>query len=227
MVKHDLYHLPPEVLRDLGQHVLRAAAEVQRLDSEFHARVAEAQWSTIDEWANGLEEYLLKRFDLCADQLLWVSDSPDPMAINALFGGYLDKFEDRAVAYASEVLQCLRSDLREDAISKIALKLSARKLLWLAEAKQRKAERPPEPKTANGAQEFAKTIATSRMKKRRSELVRRKRTGMTMADFARNVGKSTTAIYGMIKGDTTRFNAEALTDFLKRTGTTPEEWNRE
>ena len=149
MVKHDPYHLPPEVLRDLGPHVLRAAAEVQRLDSEFHARVAEAPWSTIDEWANGLEEYMLKRFDLCADQLLWVSDSPDPIAVNALFGGYLDKFEDRAVAYASEVLQCLRSDLREDAISKIALKLSARKLLWLAEAKQRKAERPPEPKTAN------------------------------------------------------------------------------
>jgi Helix-turn-helix len=56
---------------------------------------------------------------------------------------------------------------------------------------------------------------------------KRKRTGMTMADFARNVGKSTTAIYGMIRGDTTRFNAEALTDFLKRIGTTPEEWNRE
>jgi hypothetical protein len=75
-------------LRDLGPHVLRAAAEVQRLDSEFHARVAEAPWSTIDEWANGLEEYMLKRFDLCADQLLWVSDSPDPIAVNALFGGY-------------------------------------------------------------------------------------------------------------------------------------------
>jgi hypothetical protein len=42
-----------------------------------------------------------------------------------------------------------------------------------------------------------------------------------------SVGKSTTAIYGMIKGDTTRFNAEALTDFLKRIGTTAEEWNRE
>lgn len=82
-----------------------------------------------DEWANGLEEYMLKRFDLCADQLLWASDSPDPMAINALFGGYLDKFEDRAVAYASEVWQCQRSDLREDAISKIDLKLSARKFL--------------------------------------------------------------------------------------------------
>ena len=157
--------------------------------------MAEAQWSTIDDWTNGLEEYVLQRFDLCADQVLWVSDSPDPIAINPLFGGYLDKFEDRAVAHASEVLKCLRSDLREDAISKIALKLSARKLVWLAEAKQRKADRPPEPKTANVAQEFApaKIIVTSRMKKRRSELIRRKRTGMTMVDFARKVGKSVTA----------------------------------
>ena len=93
------------------------------------------------------EEYMLKRFDLCADQLLWVSDSPDPMAINALFGGYLDKFEDRALAHACEVLH-VYALMYGDAISRIALKLSARKLLWLAEAKQRKAERPPEPKTA-------------------------------------------------------------------------------
>jgi hypothetical protein len=50
---------------------------------------------------------------------------------------------------------------------------------------------------------------------------------MTMAAFARHVHKSSTAIYGMINGERTRYGTEALEDFLRTMGVSQEEWNGE
>jgi hypothetical protein len=72
---------------------------------------------------------------------------------------------------------------------------------------------------------------TPRLKAKRQSIVRRVRKSkgrdMTMAAFARHVHKSSTAIYGMINGERTRYGTEALEDFLRTMGVSQEEWNGE
>lgn len=69
------------------------------------------------------------------------------------------------------------------------------------------------------------TRPTAKTKASRQELVKTARGDRSMADFARHVGKSSTAIYGMINGDKTRFTAATLREFLDKIGSTLEAWN--
>lgn len=74
--------------------------------------------------------------------------------------------------------------------------------------------------------EHKPTRVTTQTKKRRSDIVRKYRHehDLTMADLARRFGTNSTAIYGMIKGDQTRYGQENLEKFLHGIGVSAEQW---
>lgn len=129
--------LPPAVQQVLGSYLLQTQSELHRLDSAFHEQFADAQWP---DCLQLVENYCLKRFDLIANQLLFASVSADPTSLNPLYEQYLELTKEKGLKFLSEALHPLRSDLREDFLSRITLKLGARKLKWLAEAKEAKIE---------------------------------------------------------------------------------------
>jgi len=63
--------------------------------------------------------------------------------------------------------------------------------------------------------------------KRRRQIVKNYKSSKqltTKLDLARNLGMSESAIDGMIRGDTTRFGSDTLSDFLKKIGVAPQDW---
>lgn len=75
----------------------------------------------------------------------------------------------------------------------------------------------------------APKAAQARLIQHRKRVVRdfRKRNGdLTMEQLARKVGKSASAIYGMMKCETKKFNAESLQEFLDAIKVPLEEWNQ-
>ncbi len=171
MDKRSLEEFPPAIRQAFGSYILQAQSEVHRLDSEFHERFADTQWP---DNLKLIDEYCLKRFDLCASQLSFSSVSDDPTSINPLYEQYLDLVKGKCLKFLGEVLHPLRSDLREEVLSQMGLKLSARKLWWLADAEQRASERPPTPAALADAQEAADPQGITHRKSRRG---RKKGTG--------------------------------------------------
>ena len=126
--------LPPNALEAVERYATEVSSELHRFDSQFFD-----QFSDASDWQTQLallEAYCLSRFDLMAEQMLFLSVSPDAVAINPLYEKCLNRVsEEKFLPFLSTVLNPLRADLREDVISRINLKLTAKKLTWLAEAK--------------------------------------------------------------------------------------------
>jgi hypothetical protein len=120
--------LPREAREALSRLSLECRGEVLEFDKVFQEKFAET--ASLDL----LEKYCLGRFDLCADQLLIVSNSADPTSLNPQYQSYLDILQQKGRAFLTNALRTMRFDVREEIISRIALKLSSRKLHWLREA---------------------------------------------------------------------------------------------
>jgi hypothetical protein len=124
------------VLNAAKRYALQAGADLQRFDSEQFERLAHIDdWQV---WNDLLEEYCVRRFDLFAEWMLFASVSPDPLALNPLYEKYLLHTINQGMRpWLSEVLEGLRADIREEVTSRINLRVTARKLYWLAQAKNR------------------------------------------------------------------------------------------
>jgi hypothetical protein len=79
-----------------------------------------------------VERYFLARFDLFASQLLSVA-SPATTHGEAHYERYLNEFYEMERAQLRRLLPEMRSDVREEIISRISLKLSGRRSHWLRE----------------------------------------------------------------------------------------------
>jgi hypothetical protein len=85
----------------------------------------------------------------------------------------------------------------------------------------------PKSSSASGhAAEPEESCVSPSIKKQRTGIVRKycKENALTMADLARRLGTNTTAIYGMIKGDTSRYGPDNLDRFLKGIGVSLQTW---
>ena len=87
------------------------------------------------------------------------------------------------------------------------------------------AEKPPGKQTKK--RQVKPIPATARRKKQRRDLVRAYRSSddLTYEELGRRLKMSTTAIYGMISGDRSRYSLEKQKIFLDRIGVTQEEWD--
>ena len=133
MNKPDEQAIPETTLVAVRRHALECAAEVQQMDSAFQKQFAEADWQT------GLalvERYVTERFSLLADHLLFTSDSPDEFTTNPLYEQYLNRLEEKSLTFLRMVLKPMRSDLRDDILSRTGVKLSACKLQCSANSKR-------------------------------------------------------------------------------------------
>lgn len=131
------------VARELAErYALELRAEIQRLDSNYQARIADANGR---EGLELLKQYCLERFDSWAKALLVTSISSDTASINPLYAQYLDKTEEKTFEFLSTVVQNFPPDLRGDVISSVNLKLSSRKLHWLAHATTEHLKSHPAP----------------------------------------------------------------------------------
>jgi hypothetical protein len=120
--------LPAEAREALSRLSLECKVEALELDRAFQEKFAET--ASIDL----LEKYCLERFDLMASQLLIGSISPDPTSVNLKYESYLDTLQQKGREFVRTVLNAMRSEVRDDIVSRISLKLSSRKLHWLREA---------------------------------------------------------------------------------------------
>jgi hypothetical protein len=90
-------------------------------------------------------------------------------------------------------------------------------------------EAPHEDVTHNQASSTEALLvrpAKAELKKKRERIIAafRKERDLTVDDLARRVGRSKTAIYGMINGDATRYDTAAVKDFLEKICTRVEDW---
>ncbi len=132
----------PQGARELMEHyALTLHAELQQLDSNYQSRIADATWP---ENIDLLKQYCLERFDDRAQALLFTSISSDTGSINPLYEQYLDMAEEKTLEFISVVLQKFPS-LKEDVTSWVTLKLSSRKLHWLAHATREHLKSHPVP----------------------------------------------------------------------------------
>jgi hypothetical protein len=133
----------PPVVRDAVERIALAhQAELNQFDSVCMQRLAVADASAFRPL---LEQYCLERFDLCAAFCAPFAISQSPTAINPGYERYLRLFEKRSLNWLTQVLKHSRSDIREDMQTRVALKLSARILGLLAEAKAKHCARHPLP----------------------------------------------------------------------------------
>lgn len=130
--------LPPRVLRKVERYAAEMKAELERFDSRFLAEFADtSDWRVGFDW---LESYHLGRFDLIAEWLLFLSVAPDSGFINPLYENYLSRvIEEKSLPHLLTALNPVRDNIRDDVVSRIKLKLEARKLHWLADANRRHA----------------------------------------------------------------------------------------
>jgi hypothetical protein len=81
------------------------------------------------------------------------------------------------------------------------------------------------PDVPSASQSDSEGICPNRNRARLVRKYRKENGALTMADLGRRVGKSSTAIYGMINGDKRRYNDAALEDFLTKLNLTLAVWN--
>ena len=130
--------LPPHLLRKVERYAAEMKAELERFDSRFLAEFADTS-----DWRVGfdlLESYHSGRFDLIAEWLLFLSVAPDSGFINPLYENYLSLvIEEKSLPHLLTAQRPVRDDIRDDIVSRIKLKLEAKKLHWLADANRRHA----------------------------------------------------------------------------------------
>ena len=128
--------LPEAVLEAVEQYALEAHADLQQFDAQFMEQFADTK-----DWQSQialLEASAIRRFDICAEQLLFASVTPNRVAINPLYEQYLYRvLNEKFLPFISQILAPLRADIRDDSVSRIDLKLRSRVLHWLAESKRR------------------------------------------------------------------------------------------
>jgi hypothetical protein len=133
----------PQGARELMErYALEMHAELQQLDSDFQARFADAKWP---ENLELLKEHCLQRFNRQGEAMLPASVSSDATSINPLYALLLDKAIEKTLEFLSKVLQNSRPDMKADVISWVDLKLSSRKLYWLACATREHLNSHPAP----------------------------------------------------------------------------------
>ena len=120
--------LPRKARESLPRRSSEYRAEILEFDKTFQEKFAET--ASLDL----LERYCLGRFDLLAGQMLPGSVSTDPTSVNARYESYLESLQQKGQEFPRTVLRALRSEVREEIVSRIALKLSSRKLHWMREA---------------------------------------------------------------------------------------------
>jgi hypothetical protein len=130
--------LPPHVRQMAERHALEITAEMQRLDAKFHMEFADTKWPASRRL---LERYCVKRFDVAARLLLPLSASQDPAAIHPAYAGALAALEEQTTKFLGDALKPVDAETRQDIITKVALKLSGRRLSWVREAAIRHLQR--------------------------------------------------------------------------------------
>jgi hypothetical protein len=123
--------LPLEARELLTRYALEEHATLQQLDSDFQARFADAKSPESLELLKG---HCLERFNHHGQAMLLTSVSSDATSINPLYALLLDKAIEKTLEFLSTALQNLPPDVKADVISWVDLKLSSRKLYWLAYA---------------------------------------------------------------------------------------------
>ena len=126
---------PPSAIRATAERIgVELSAELNRLNGQFLDQFADAlAWQT---QVALLEGNCVSMLDLVAESLLPFSVSADPAAINPIYQQVLERIiEGKIFPFFSGATKPLRADLRDDATSRITLKLDACKLKWLAHAK--------------------------------------------------------------------------------------------
>jgi len=133
----------PQEAREFAQHYANERhAELLELDSNYQARIADAKWPEILEV---YKQYCLERFEHHALALLPTSASTDAASINPLYSEYLDKIDENIREFLSTALKHLRPEMSGNVISWVNLKLSSRKLYWLAHAMRLHLKSHPAP----------------------------------------------------------------------------------
>jgi len=172
------------------------------------------------------KQYTLDRFDKLTGYLSRLPAYPR-------YATDLERQQTAALKNLKTILRHIDPAARNDAITSVTLQLSA-KIVRLQSAKNRAAasslEQQLTEQLASSRSTQTAADASRRLRLRRAEIVKHyrksERREMSMQDLAHAVGHSSTAIYGMINGDTTRYNVDALERFLAKIGISPEEWNR-
>ncbi len=134
--------VPQQVRQLVERSALEIRAELQQLDSDYQSRFADAKRP---EGLELLKQYCLERFDSCAQALLFTSVSSDAASINPLYEQCLGMAEEKTINFWTTVLQDFPPHAREDVMSWVNLKLSSRKLHWLADAARRHLKSHPAP----------------------------------------------------------------------------------
>jgi len=134
--------LPQAVREFAGHYALERRAELQQLDSNYQARIADAKWPETIEL---IKQYCLDRFDHHGEAFLFTSGSSDATSINPAYAQHLETAEEKTVEFLSTALQNYPPDVRQDVTSWVNLKLSSRKLHWLARATKEHLKSHPAP----------------------------------------------------------------------------------
>jgi hypothetical protein len=174
-----------------------------------------------------LKAYSLARFDRIAEASLFCSVPTDPGQINPRYDQLLAAGVEKTVQFLGDSLVHASAQYREEAISEMRLKLNGRRRRWISVAKRRHLDRQPVPSLANAAEPFR--ITREIIKRRRGILAdyRQKHGALTVADFARHVGSSVTAIEGIVKEDRKRYSVATRDKLLEKLGVSVEDWNRD
>src|SRR3984885_13134975 len=118
----------PQEAREFAQHYANQRhADLLELDSNYHARMADAEWPETIELT---KQYCVDRFDHHGDALLPYSSSSDAASINPLYAQHLETAKEKSLEFLSTELQDYPPSVKEDIISWANLKLSSRKLYW-------------------------------------------------------------------------------------------------
>jgi len=95
-------NLPHVVRAVAGHYVLDLHAELQELDSDYQARIADAKWP---ENLEILKQYYLERFDHPGEVLLSTCVSSDATSINPAYAQHLETAERKTLEFLSTALQ--------------------------------------------------------------------------------------------------------------------------
>jgi hypothetical protein len=132
----------PQVVREVARNALERHAELQELDSDCAARFADAKWP---EDLEIIKQHCIERYDHQGKTFLFTSVSSDATAINPAYAQYLEAAEEKTLEFLTIALQNCPPNVKADVISWINLKLSSRKLYWLAHATREHLESYPAP----------------------------------------------------------------------------------
>jgi hypothetical protein len=167
-------------------------------------------------------EYFVEMYDKAGAMMVrTVKDHSSALAC----GTGLDACAKKVEGLFPKLLQAGDDQIAQDVVRKLGANLHRRLLRrsehWKAEAHQRH--------QALLQQNQRATSASALTVRRRREIARKYLTenSMTMDDLARRCHTTSTAIYGMIREDRTRFGPDSLSRFLKAIGASVQEWDGE